>query len=321
MAKKSATRDNVTELFRRFAGQVNTLTIPRPFIDLCNGDHLAALLLSQILYWSDRTDDKDGWFSKSYLEWHEELAMTEYQVKRAVNGDKRNKTKIPALIDFGVETKLKPSNFHSGAATLHYRVNIKKLQEAVLNFVNNAVLDNVQNAPQTMLETPPKQCSELYTETTTETKTEKKPRAKSPEVVASKSVRYPDNIWTWQQLHIDAYYAEHAADLDALACAWDKMYKRFTELPLVEERSGVEVYKELCRQGIAPTEYSALITHTRRARTWQDRIRIGDLMRELSSFKAKARRSNIISLDPSMDLNKPVDITPILMRGTEEEAS
>lgn len=161
----------------------------------------------------------------------------------------------------------------------------------------------------------------LTKETEKKSKKESKPRAKSPEVVASKSVRYPDNIWTWQQLHIDAYYAEHAADLDALACAWDKMYKRFTELPLVEERSGVEVYKELCRQGIAPTEYSALITHTRRARTWQDRIRIGDLMRELSSFKAKARRSNIISLDPSMDLNKPVDITPILMRGTEEEAS
>jgi hypothetical protein len=168
MTKKSVTRDHVTELFRRFAGQINTLTIPRPFIDLCNGDHLAALLLSQILYWSDRTDDTNGWFAKSYDEWHAELAMSEYQVKRAINGDKRAKTKVPALKDFGVETKLKPSNFHSGAATLHYRVNVSKLQDAVINFVQNAVLDNVQNAPQTLSETPPQQSSELYTETTSE---------------------------------------------------------------------------------------------------------------------------------------------------------
>lgn len=35
----------------------------------------------------------------------------------------------------------------------------------------------------------------------------------------------------------------------------------------------------------------------------------------------KSRRDKIINDDPAMDLNKPVDITPILMRGTEEEAS
>lgn len=169
MTKKSPSRDTVTDLFRSFAGQVNTLTIPRPYIDLCGGDHLSALLLSQILYWSDRTEDANGWFAKSYEEWHEELAMTEYQIKRAINGDKRNKNIQKALKDFGVESKLKPSKFHSGAATLHYRVNIEKLQQTVIDFVQNAVLNNVQNAPQTLLETPPKQSSELYTETIPET--------------------------------------------------------------------------------------------------------------------------------------------------------
>lgn len=168
MTAKNPTRDLVTDLFRRFAGQVNNLTIPRPYIDLCGGDHLGALLLSQILYWSDRTNDANGWFAKSYEEWHEELAMTEYQVKRAINGDKRNKHTQKALKDFGVETKLKPSNFHNGAATLHYRVNIAKLQEAVIDFVQNAVLNNVQNAPPTLSKTPPQQSSELYTETTSE---------------------------------------------------------------------------------------------------------------------------------------------------------
>jgi len=155
MTKRNPTRDNVTDLFRGFAGQENTLTIPRPYIDLCKGDHLAALLLSQILYWSDRTDDTDGWFAKSYDEWYAELAMTEYQVKRAVNGDKRAKYETASLKQFGVESKLKASKFHQGAATLHYRVDLKKLQQSVLDFVQNGVLDNVRNARSTTLRTPP----------------------------------------------------------------------------------------------------------------------------------------------------------------------
>ena len=52
---------------------------------MCNGDHLAALLLSQILYWSDRTSDPDGWFAKSYADWHDEVALTERQIKRSAH--------------------------------------------------------------------------------------------------------------------------------------------------------------------------------------------------------------------------------------------
>jgi hypothetical protein len=145
MSRRNITRDSVTELFRRFAGQINTITIPRPYIDLCGGDHLAALLLSQILYWSDRTENPDGWFAKSYEQWHEELAMTQYQVIRAIKGDRRNKNRHPSLTDFGVETKLLPSKFHRGSPTLHYRVNLSKLELAVINFVDNAVMNNVNN--------------------------------------------------------------------------------------------------------------------------------------------------------------------------------
>lgn len=168
MNKRTPCRDSITDLFKKFGGQGNTLVIPRPYIELCKGDHLAALLLSQILYWSDRTDDENGWFSKSYEEWYDELAMTEYQVRRAIKGDKRAKKPTPGLAALGVEVLLKPSRFHAGAPTLHYRVDLDKLQSAVLDIVQNGVLDNVQNRKSTMFRTDTEQSQGSYTETTTE---------------------------------------------------------------------------------------------------------------------------------------------------------
>lgn len=112
---------DIAQLFRQFGGQQNTLVIPRPYITLVGGDILAALLLSQIVYWSDRTQDPDGWIAHSYQEWTDELGMSEYQVRRA--------TKV--LADFGVETKLRRSMFHEGAATLHYRLLTDRFAEQI----------------------------------------------------------------------------------------------------------------------------------------------------------------------------------------------
>jgi hypothetical protein len=138
-------RDKITALFKGFAGQGRTLVIPRPYIDFCKGDHLAALLLSQILFWSERTDNPDGWFTKSYKEWDEELGLTQYQVKRAMNGDKRAKKGHPGLIALGVECELRRSSHHKGAATLHYRINESKLRDAILDFMGITVINNVHN--------------------------------------------------------------------------------------------------------------------------------------------------------------------------------
>ena len=72
----------VYHLIERFAGQANVLTIPRLFIDW-TGDHISALLLSQIIYWSSRTTAADGWFYKSAKEWQDELGISDYQLARA----------------------------------------------------------------------------------------------------------------------------------------------------------------------------------------------------------------------------------------------
>ncbi len=113
----------VKAMIKQFTGQANTLVIPRVFIDFTN-DHLAAMLLSQILYWSDRTNDPDGWFYKTADEWDEELGLSAFQVKRAA-------TLLKAV---GVETRLKRVD---GAPRTHYRVDMDTFIGLFLKFLEN----------------------------------------------------------------------------------------------------------------------------------------------------------------------------------------
>lgn len=124
-------RGTVFDLIKQFSGQKQVLTIPRLYIAM-TGDHLEALLLSQIVYWSARTKNPDGWFYKSYQEWDEELGMSQYQVKRAAT----------ALREFGVETKLKKAD---GAPTLHYRIDGTTFINSIIEFLNNGKSRNSIN--------------------------------------------------------------------------------------------------------------------------------------------------------------------------------
>jgi hypothetical protein len=120
---KNATREKVLELIAPLVGQANNITIPRAFI-YATGSLEAALLLSQIVYWTDRATMSNGWFAKSYREWHEEIYLSEYQVRKATE----------LLSAVGVETIIRK---FAGAPTVHYRLNsevfgewiLKKLQE------------------------------------------------------------------------------------------------------------------------------------------------------------------------------------------------
>lgn len=54
----------------------------RAFVSLGAGV-TGALMLSQAVYWSSRTNDKDGWFYKSQVEWEEETGLTRYEQEGA----------------------------------------------------------------------------------------------------------------------------------------------------------------------------------------------------------------------------------------------
>lgn len=121
----------VFALIKAFTGQANILTIPRVFITM-TGETDAALLLGQILYWSDRTTDPEGWFFKSAKEWEEELGLSAYKVNRAVK----------LLASWGVQTRLKKAN---GAPTTHYRLDSEQFFESISKFLQNGFSRNSQN--------------------------------------------------------------------------------------------------------------------------------------------------------------------------------
>ena len=112
----------ITSLIKQFSGQARILTIPRIYIDMLGGDHLAALFLSQVVFLSDRAADGSGWFAKSYADWRDELGLSERQVRRIAQ----------ALTGFGLETALRRSAGHEMAATLHYRLDMNVLTTAIL---------------------------------------------------------------------------------------------------------------------------------------------------------------------------------------------
>jgi len=130
----SSFRKHVLALLGESYGDKTLVLCPTVFVRLLGSDHKAAILLSQILYWSDKTKDPDGWFYKSYADWQLETGLSEAQVRRIVNGDVRVKGAQVTLRDLGVETLLKKVK-HTGAPTLHYRINQAQFLSALHTFL------------------------------------------------------------------------------------------------------------------------------------------------------------------------------------------
>lgn len=144
-------RDYISSIITQFSGQNNVIPIPVVYIKITE-DYPSAALLNQMIYWSDRTSRKDGYFYKSYNEWYEELHLTEYQVRRATK----------KLKSFGfVDTALKKAN---GAPTLHYKVDTKEVSEWILKKLKNG---NLRNSRMDSEETQ-ESLTEITTKTTTE---------------------------------------------------------------------------------------------------------------------------------------------------------
>ena len=61
------------------SGQDNVITVPKIYIEY-TGDLTTAVLLNQIVFYSDKSKRKDGFFYKTYKEWEEEICFTKRQV-------------------------------------------------------------------------------------------------------------------------------------------------------------------------------------------------------------------------------------------------
>ncbi|MEB7677865.1 conserved phage C-terminal domain-containing protein [Staphylococcus saprophyticus] len=149
-------RDYISSIITQFSGQNNVIPIPVIYLKITE-DYPSAALLYQMVYWSDRTSRKDGYFYKSYNDWFQELHLTEYQVRRATN----------KLKTFGfVDTALKKAN---GAPTLHYKVDTKEISEWILKKLKNGNLTNLRMDTEETQESLTEITTEITTETTNNT--------------------------------------------------------------------------------------------------------------------------------------------------------
>jgi|GEM_PF-1930989 len=154
MPSRGLDQQQVYALITRLTGQANILTIPRLFIDW-TGDHITALFLSQVIYWSSRTDDPEGWFYKSAKEWEVELSISDYQLARATK----------KLAEAGLETKLRKI---VGAPTQHYRID----QEVFLKWISEKLGNGFPEKSKMDFEDPQKSISGIPGNPLTETITE-----------------------------------------------------------------------------------------------------------------------------------------------------
>lgn len=106
------------EVIKKISGSQNVVAVNSFFIEFMEGLEGGAFL-SQIVYWSDRSNRKDGFFYKTNKEWKDELFLTPYSVKKYTD----------ILVGKGfLEAVLKKAN---GAPTYHYKLNMDKLIEVL----------------------------------------------------------------------------------------------------------------------------------------------------------------------------------------------
>lgn len=132
--------EQINNLISSFSGQKNIISFPVVYLKVTE-DLNTALLLNQLVFWSDKSKQTDGFFYKTYGEWYEEICLSEYQVRRSVK--KLKELNI-------VETKLKKAN---GSPTLHYRVLMNNLSDLILKNVQNGILRNLRNESEVSSET------------------------------------------------------------------------------------------------------------------------------------------------------------------------
>jgi hypothetical protein len=159
-------RQQALDLIEYATQRTHIITFPTAFLGLLGYQHEAAILLNQILYWSSRTSDPEGWFYKTYDEWFNEIGLTRYQIERALNGDSRTRSKRLTLREIGVHTVVRKAP--TGNPTVHYRIDmplfigyleaflfqyntaaqsVAETQQSAISIVNNVAEQNVTESP------------------------------------------------------------------------------------------------------------------------------------------------------------------------------
>ena len=98
-----------------FAG-MNAIVCHPPIVLMCAGDYNAAAILEQILYWTPRAADPDGWIAKTYEEWAKETHKSDRTVAKIIT-----RLEAAGLI----ETHVHRSPFYQYQPVQHVRIGPK----------------------------------------------------------------------------------------------------------------------------------------------------------------------------------------------------
>ena len=143
-------RKALIETLRAFGGNTNSIVVPRAFVEFA-GSLEAGMLLSQLLYWSERSAIRNRVY-KTDAEWQEELSLKQYSVRKA-----RSELEELGLI----KTEVHRAN---GSPTVHYFINEDAIAEKWELWIRKMEIAKTQE--------PNCENTKSLTETTTETTTE-----------------------------------------------------------------------------------------------------------------------------------------------------
>jgi hypothetical protein len=132
----TVTQKDIYGLVKSMVGPNDIKAINMTLVDF-TGDWAPAILLSQLLYWTDKTRVQGGWIAKTYEEWFEEVRLSEYQVRKAAKLMEKD-----LLI---LETMVKKFN---GNPTVHYRVKGEVFSVSFLKFLKERNLTNCTIQPE-----------------------------------------------------------------------------------------------------------------------------------------------------------------------------
>ncbi|EKZ9178172.1 ATPase [Vibrio vulnificus] len=106
------------DVVRELSGQSAAISIPRPYIKFCEGNHTHAAVLSQLVFWSS-TKASGEWFYKANDELADELCLSVDQVRYAIRQLKQRLGEV-------IQTRVKKAN---GVPTSHYMIDGDRLVE------------------------------------------------------------------------------------------------------------------------------------------------------------------------------------------------
>lgn len=112
----------IFEVVQSMSGQKNCIVIPGPYLDFFASDQQAfalAAVLNQLVFWTGKSSQDNGWFYKTHEELASELrGVSEDQVQRVVS--KLRKKYLPGVIEVSARKV-------NGTPKNHYRIDGDKL--------------------------------------------------------------------------------------------------------------------------------------------------------------------------------------------------